>query len=346
MEDESAPAPPRAGPRDAAPAPGWAVPGSIEDQPGAPAPAVDGATGGGAASAQIDAGSREPWAVPGEAAVPRLALRPMTTADILDGAFAVVKARPRRILGIAALFVVPTHLLAAYLQRGAMGPYGLADLVTEDPVVLEERAGAGAEALGGLLSLVATGVALVCVAAAVAHLVTQWMMGRDAPGGEMLRVIGRRWWPLLASFVLVKLLEGAPLLVLRGLGILLVPFVMPLFVPVAPIIGVEGSGPFAAMGRSIRLTASRFWRTLGIAVLMGIVASLVSIALGALPQGAGLWIGYERGWPLVALGAIAAEVVVMPFVAAATALLYLDLRVRLEGLDIEMAARRVLDRAR
>ncbi len=31
--------------------------------------------------------------------------------------------------------------------------------------------------------------------------------------------------------------------------------------------------------------------------------------------------------------------------AAATVLLYLDLRVRTEGLDIEMAAGRVLDRA-
>ena len=35
----------------------------------------------------------------------------------------------------------------------------------------------------------------------------------------------------------------------------------------------------------------------------------------------------------------------MPFVAAATVLLYFDLRVRTEGLDIEMAAGRVFDRA-
>jgi len=34
----------------------------------------------------------------------------------------------------------------------------------------------------------------------------------------------------------------------------------------------------------------------------------------------------------------------VPFVAASTVLLYLDLRVRTEGLDIEMAAGHVLDR--
>ena len=48
---------------------------------------------------------------------------------------------------------------------------------------------------------------------------------------------------------------------------------------------------------------------------------------------------------MLAVGNIAAEIVVMPFVAAATVLLYFDLRVRTEGLDIEMAAGRVFDRA-
>lgn len=342
VEDDSAPAPPGAGPGDDLPAPGWAVPGSMADQPAAPAPGVDGAPGDGAGAAQVDDGRAGRWGVPGEAAVPRLALRPMTTADILDGAFAVVKARPLRILGIAALFVVPTHLLAAYMQRRAMGPYGLADLVTEDPVVMEERMGGDAEVLVGLLAMVISGVALVCVAAAAAHLVTQWMMGRDAPGGEMLRLIGRRWWPLVASFVLVRLAEVAGVFACY-LGVL-VP--MTLFVVVAPVIGVEGAGPLAAMGRSVRLAGARFWRTMGLALLTGLVAVLLSLALAALPQGLSFWLGYERAWALAALGGIAAEIVVMPFVAAATALLYLDLRVRVEGLDIEMAARRVLDRAR
>jgi hypothetical protein len=36
-------------------------------------------------------------------------------------------------------------------------------------------------------------------------------------------------------------------------------------------------------------------------------------------------------------------VIVVPFTAAATTLLYLDLRIRNEGLDIEMTARHVLD---
>jgi hypothetical protein len=89
----------------------------------------------------------------------------------------------------------------------------------------------------------------------------------------------------------------------------------------------------------------RYFPVMGVAVLMGVVSWLLANALSALPQFLASWIGFERGWPLLALGSIAAQLVVVPFVAAATVLLYFDLRVRTEGLDIEMTAIDVLDRA-
>jgi len=332
-----------------APAPGWAVPGSTEQQPrpgdGAPAH-VPGAPGRTDAPVGTPGGVPGPLAAPVQAtgdAVPRVALRPMTVADILDGGFAVIKARPRRILGITAAFVVPTHLLAAFLQRDALGGLGVADLLTEDPTVLNEQANAdptGQMVAGLLLSLIPA-IALVCVATAIAHLVSQWVMGRDAPAGEMLGVVGRRWWPLLASFVMVKLAEGAGIF---GCYIGTV-FVMALFVPVAPIVGVEGGRPFEVMGRSVRLTRDRYFPTLGIALLMGLVGLLLGNALSALPQALAAWVGFEDGWPLLALGSIAAQIIVLPFIAAATVLVYFDLRVRNEGFDLEMSAIDVLDRA-
>jgi hypothetical protein len=275
--------------------------------------------------------------------VPHVALRPMTAADILDGGFAVVKARPRRILTITAAFVIPTHLLAAFLQRDSMGGFGVADVFTEDPTVLNEQANSDptGQMVAGLLLTVIPAVALVCVAAAIAHLVSQWTMGRDAPAGEMLGVVGRRWWPLLGSFVVVKLAEGAGLLGC-SIGI---AFIMAFFVPVAPIIGVEGGGALEAIKRSVRLTRARYFPTLGIALLMALVSTLLANALSALPQALAAWIGFDDGWPLLALGSIASQIIVLPFVASATVLLYLDLRVRTEGLDLEMSAIDVFDRA-
>ena len=64
-----------------------------------------------------------------------------------------------------------------------------------------------------------------------------------------------------------------------------------------------------------------------------------------LPQALAAWVGFEDGWPLLAVGSIIAQIVVLPFVASATVLLYFDLRVRTEGLDLEMTAIDVFDRA-
>ena len=110
------------------------------------------------------------------------------------------------------------------------------------------------------------------------------------------------------------------------------------------MIGVEGGGPFASLGRSPPRPGPLL-PVLGVALLMGLVE--LAAGPGAQRPAAGpRRLGRAgTGWPLLAVGDIAAEVIVVPFVAAATVLLYLDLRVRTEGLDIEMAAGRVLDRA-
>ncbi|HLT68641.1 MAG TPA: hypothetical protein VKZ72_00665 [Acidimicrobiales bacterium] len=309
---------------------GWAVPGASGD-----VPAPDAAIPVDAAPVVDDD------APPAGGAVPTVALRPMTVADILDGGFAVVKARPLRIMSLAAVFVVPTHLVVAWLQRD-LGGAALAPLVSSDPVVLEEQTRTtGGDILAMVLAIVLPAVALVCIAAAIGHLVGQWLMGRDAPAGEMARAVGRHWPALLGSFVAVKLAEIASAFGCY-IGLL---FVMPLFVAVAPAIGVERCGAGESMRRSIRLVRNRYFPTMGIALLMGLVASVIAQALAAVPQSLALWVGYDVGWPLLALGSIVAQTLVLPFVGAATVLLYFDLRVRGEGLDLEMAARAVLDRA-
>ena len=366
VEDETIPPADGNVPGGNAPGRAWAVPGAAEQQPDAdpdapgPPPGVrpappghrgwGGATGdagnaraGGGWGPPVDGVPTAATVEPGAGAVPRVALRPMTAADILDGGFAVVKARPRRIFAITALFVVPTQLIAAYLQRNAMGGLGFADLFSEDPTVFNEQAANDptADLLASLLVAVIPAIALVCVAAALAHLVSQWIMGRDAPAGELLGVIGRNWWALVASFVVVKVIEAAGLL---GCYIGLA-FLMALFVPVAPIIGVEGGGGMEAVKRSTRLTRARYMPTLGIALLVAVVSSLLGNALSALPQALAGWIGFDRAWPLLALGAILAQIVVLPFVAATAVLQYFDLRVRTEGLDLEMTAIDLFDRA-
>ncbi|HEY8546519.1 MAG TPA: hypothetical protein VIL36_15775 [Acidimicrobiales bacterium] len=270
----------------------------------------------------------------------------MTVADILDGAFSIIKARPLRLMGIAAVFVVPVYLLSAYLQRNVLGEFGFEDVwsgnFTDPAVVADSQSDSAAgEIWASILMIVVPALALMFVAAAIARLLNAWSGGEDLPAGTLLRTVGRSWWAILASYVLVHVVEvlGALTCYIGTLA------AMALFSLTAPAIGAEGLGPVEAMRRSSRLAGARFWPVLGINLLIGIVSTLLGNALSALPQLLGYWFGLDTAWPLVALGSIVAATVSTPFVAGATVLLYLDLRVRQEGLDIEVAARELLDKA-
>jgi hypothetical protein len=325
----------------------WAVPGSAVPEaftePTAVAP--PGAMEPGQVPSPALGGPVRPERTPGS--VPHIALRPMTVADILDGAFAIIKARPMRLLGIAAVFVVPVHLLAAYLQRDLVGGAGLADfwLDSDDPAVVAEaqQGSGGSEFLATILIWLVPGIALMFVAAAVSKLVGAWTAGEDPPAGQLLRSVGRLWWPLLAGFVCVHVVEVLGILTCYIGTVAAMAF----YSVTAPVIGAENLGPIEAMKRSARLVGAQFWRVLGICILIAIVDTLLTSALGGLPELLAAWFSWdlEVAWILLAVGNIIGAVISTPFVAAASVLLYLDLRIRTEGLDIEITARQLVDQA-
>ena len=53
-------------------------------------------------------------------------------------------------------------------------------------------------------------------------------------------------------------------------------------------------------------------------------------------------LGPDLGWILLGVGSIVADVVTISVTAATTVLIYLDLRIRQEGLDLAWAANREL----
>jgi hypothetical protein len=193
------------------------------------------------------------------------------------------------------------------------------------------------------LLLLAKAMILPFVCGAMIKLIGGWYAGQDPSIGELLRAVGRKWWVLLASWVLVHLLEGVAAIACFLPSVL----VMALFICTAPAAVAEDLGPIAAMRRASQLARRRFGPTLALGLLSGAVAYLLNQTLGLLPQFLALFIGLASGgWVLLAVGGIATELVVTPLVAITTALLYLDLRVRTEGLDLELQAIDVFDRAR
>lgn len=296
-------------------------------------------------------------------------LRPMNLGDILDGAFRLVTANWRAVMMIAGVFLVPTQLLGAYLQKDVMGGVGFLDMMT-DPLALEQMEQQEAftdlgPMIGAMILGLLTLLALPFIAGAISKVVAASHLGEQMSAGPALAAAGRRWWSLLASWILVHLLELGPLTVAIGIavaggvmgsaplailgallavaGLLAILPIMALFVGVAPAIVVEGLGPIEGMRRSARLMRRRFWPVLGAAMLSGLLASVISGALSFVPQMVALFVGMHRAWPLVGVGAILANLVVLPFVAGVATLLYLDGRVRSEGFDLELMAAELAD---
>ena len=93
------------------------------------------------------------------------------------------------------------------------------------------------------------------------------------------------------------------------------------------------------MRRSARLVHRRFWNVLGAALLGFLVELLFESAIGLLPTFVSFFVGTEGiAWVLPAVVGVVTQLVTMPFVARVTVLIYLDLRVRTEGLDLELRA--------
>ncbi len=147
--------------------------------------------------------------------------------------------------------------------------------------------------------------------------------------------------------VIAVILVGVPA------GIVLVIWLWTKTVFVAPTIVLERQPVFASIARSWRLTRGRFWRTFGILLLVLLIINVASqVVATPVSLAAGLVIGLLAPQGLDDTGGIALSVVVylvtflvttivaaigLVIQSATASLLYVDARMRSEGLDLELA---------
>ena len=260
--------------------------------------------------------------------------RPLSLADVLDGAFAVIKARPRTVVGLAALFVLPVGLVVAIVDIGSLGGDTLSILF--DPETYDPEASGPATDAGLSTSILAATIQtllVTAIAAPLSRIMEAWYLRRDLGAIAAVRVVGIGWVRLAIAFALTRalLVIGSVLLLLPGLA------AMALFCVVAPVIAVERCGPVAALVRSARLVQRRFWPVLWICLMVALVSGLLASLLPLLPVAIVELIGLPGREIVVAVATIATSLIALPFVSAAAALTYFDLRSRVEGLDLELA---------
>lgn len=255
-------------------------------------------------------------------------LRPLSVPQLLDGACGVLKRRARAVVPTVLVLTLPVQVVATMLRRAwladggsvAAGWLELATAVTLTEVVLS------------YLLLALDSLVLLLAGAAVAHIVAADRMGRELPAGQAL---GRTVRRLPAYLVAWFLRTGA--IVLAGCTFAGPIAFVTLWVLTAPVMAIEGLGPIAGLGRAWRLAAKRFWPLLGLVCLTALVSGIVGLSLSALPLLATLIEPLARfAWLIEGVADQLTMLVTVPIVVGATALAYLDVRIRVEGLDLEL----------
>lgn len=294
-------------------------------------------------------------------------LRPLGMGEIYDGAFRAVRANPRVMFGLAALVVTLAVTIQSIIQwyvTGLVAPQ-LSDLSSEvDPsgqMGFAEQMGSSA---GLLISTPVTALATTILTGLLIVSVSRSVLGQVATVGEVLRswrvwlVVGFTFLSGVAVLVVASVLTtGVVLLAVNdqiGPAVLLglaggLAFVVAavwfstrtLLVP--PALMLEGKKFWPTIARAWRLTRGSFWRLFGIYLLTSILAGIIAqiivfpatlIAQLVLRDPTATSFG---SFVVIGIANVIASTLSTTFVSSVVALLYIDVRMRREGLDVELA---------
>lgn len=293
-------------------------------------------------------------------------LRPLGMGELLDRAIRLYRRHFFKLIGVLAVMQVPVAGLTLIVN---LATYDATLITLPEPAEIAEAPDPlsllGPEYYTGTLAnflISATYLVLISgvASAALTNLVADAYVGgevdHDSPF-DAYREIGDRWSTLLRAIVLFALLAVvvfAWLLIpcvgwLTGPGMLLTltGLVFPLL---APVVVLERNGARASLQRAWLLIRRRFWWVFGFIILLflfnwvvvGGPSLLVGLGLGLLvPEslaGGNPQVVYNIQMSIQSVVSLVFNLLYLPLQLTCLTLLYFDLRVRQEGLDLIAAS--------
>jgi hypothetical protein len=263
-----------------------------------------------------------------------LRLRPLEIGDLLDETFRMYRRHFLLFAGISVILSIPTAALygSYFALLGGFAQQTFSGQSANTTAVVGSLFG-----LGLLLVLII--VLIPFTYGAVTYAACESAMGRSVTLGSMLRGVLHRYFQLLGYWLLIGLMFSV--------GICLFPlwiWIGVCWVAVMPVMFVEGAGLGTAMGRSWHLVEGRWWRTFLVLFLMAIVFYVVQLGLSAfLVIAQELLLLLVSSFVVVAISGALQTIVdalVNPVLQIVIVLVYFDLRVRREALDLFQLAQR------
>jgi len=272
-------------------------------------------------------------------------LRVMPLGELLDETFKLYRRHFTVIAGVALVIILPNLILSLISGSYRANPISYLLSVGQNinnPDELTRIQARQQEYTSSPLYLLSFPIAALLVPFSVGAMyraATSLAAGNLETIGSVLLGTLRRYFAVWGIVIL------AALVFLGAIAIVTFPVVFWVLIRwsvALPALFAEGIGPVKALGRSWNLVRDNWWRTVGILIIVTIMASLIQTALAFLFGGVaavvpGLSDDLRAG--VVTTVTAIVDALVGAITPIAITMLYLDLRVRKEGLDLDQLAR-------
>jgi hypothetical protein len=269
----------------------------------------------------------------------------MPLGELLDETFKLYRRHFTVIAGVALVIILPGLILQLISGSYLANPFTYLQRVIQNannPTALAAIQAQQQQYTSSPLYLLSFPIAALLFPfsyGAVYRAATSLAAGNLETVGSVLLGTLRRYFAIWAVVLLTFLVA------VGFIGIVTIPVVIWVLIRwsiAMPALFAEGIGPVKALGRSWNLVRDNWWRTLGILFIVFIMVSLIQTALGALFGGIsallpGLSDDIRAG--LFTTVTTLVDALVGAITPIAITMLYLDLRVRKEGLDLDQLAR-------
>jgi hypothetical protein len=267
--------------------------------------------------------------------------------ELLDGAITAIRRYPKATLlpafivalGLGAITFLTSLLSVTMYQR-------LGDLDPNTATGSDFAGALGPTAFVSMVGLVVQVVATILVTGLITVVMGQAVLGNQITAEQAWAAVRPRAWRLLGLGLLVGLIVGLGLFCCVIPGVVLGVY---LCISSAALV-LERSTVNASLSRSWQLVSGAFWRTFGALILMGIIYTVINVAIGvpfSIPEYISPSIdpvtlevdetSYVINQAIATIGSVIVTTITLPFIAATISLIYIDRRMRTEGLDITLA---------
>ncbi|HKW60728.1 MAG TPA: hypothetical protein VJR46_13330 [Candidatus Dormibacteraeota bacterium] len=263
-----------------------------------------------------------------------LRLRPLEIGDLLDETFRLYRRHFLLFAGISVILAIPSAALYA-LALGLLTAGAAETTIITNTTATALLAGIGAALLINIIVLPFT-------SSAVTYAACESAVGRPVTPAGVFMGVGRRYFPLLGYWLLFNSLTAGIAFALCVAPGILWTWIWVMWIAATPAMFVENIGLGAAVTRSRYLVQGRWWRTFLILFLMGVVTYFARVGLEAFLNLISSLLEIVINRFLVAAiaqgAAILVGALVTPVSQILIVLIYFDLRVRREALDLFQVA--------